>query len=139
MLRDFRRGGVDLDDATRERVRVLPNATPSCSLTFSRNVREGRREVKVAPGALAGLPQDFIDSHPADDDGLVTLTTEYTDLMPVREYASDRATRVALVSAFNDLAWPENDAVLTELLEVRAERAGCSGSRTGPTTRPSRA
>lgn len=127
VLRDFRRGGVDLDDETRERVRVLTERDTELSVAFSRNIREGRREVKVAPDALAGLPQDFIDAHPAGEDGFVTLTTEYTDLMPVRDYATVRATRVALVSAFNDLAWPENDSVLAELLEVRAERARLLG------------
>ncbi|GAA1981971.1 M3 family metallopeptidase [Microbacterium pumilum] len=127
VLRDFRRGGVDLEDATRERVRILTERDTELSLTFSRNIREGRREVKVAPEGLAGLPQDFIDSHPVGDDGLVTLTTEYTDLMPVREYASARTTRDALTSAYNELAWPENHQVLAELLEVRAERARLLG------------
>jgi thimet oligopeptidase len=127
LLRDFRRGGVDLDEATRERVRVLTERDTELSLTFARNVREGRREIKVAPDGLAGLPQDFIDAHTVGDDGLITLTTEYTDLMPVRDYATDRSTRIALVSAFNDLAWPETDAVLTALLAVRAERAGLLG------------
>lgn len=125
--RDFRRGGVDLDESTRERVRVLTERDTELSVTFARNVREGRREVRIAPEGLAGLPEDFIAAHPVGDDGLVTLTTEYTDLMPVREYASDRDTRTALVSAFNDLAWPENEGVLTELLDVRAERAELLG------------
>jgi thimet oligopeptidase len=127
VLRDFRRGGVDLDDQTRERVRALADRDTELSIAFARNVREGRREVKVPPAGLAGLPQDFIDAHPPGEDGLVTLTTEYTDLMPVRDYASDRATRIALVSAFNDLAWPENEDVLRELLDVRAERARLLG------------
>lgn len=125
--RDFRRGGVDLDDAARERVRQLTERDTELSLTFSRNIREGRREIRVAVDALAGLPQDFVAEHPADDDGLVTLSTDYTDLMPVREYARDRATRHALVGAYNDLAWPENEPVLTELLEVRAELAQLLG------------
>lgn len=125
--RDFRRGGVDLDDAARERVRQLTERDTELSLTFSRNIREGRREIRVPADALAGLPQDFVAEHPADDDGLVTLSTDYTDLMPVREYARDRATRHALVGAYNDLAWPENEPVLTELLEVRAELAQLLG------------
>ncbi len=125
--RDFRRGGVDLDDAARERVRQLTERDTELSLTFSRNIREGRREIRVPVDALAGLPQDFVAEHPADDDGLVTLSTDYTDLMPVREYARDRATRHALVGAYNDLAWPENEPVLTELLEVRAELAQLLG------------
>jgi thimet oligopeptidase len=127
VLRDFRRGGVALDDETRERVRALTERDTELSLTFSRNIREGRRSITFPPEALAGLPQDFIDAHPADESGLVTLTTEYTDLLPVREYATDRATRTAIVGAFNDLAWPENDGVLTELLEVREERARLLG------------
>ena len=127
LVRDFRRGGVALGDAERERVRALTDRDTELSLAFSRNIREGKREVRVRPEALAGLPQDFIDAHPVDDEGLVTLTTEYTDLMPVREYATDRATREALVGAYNELAWPENDAVLAELLDVRAERAALLG------------
>ncbi|GAA2001808.1 M3 family metallopeptidase [Microbacterium ulmi] len=127
ILRDFRLGGVDLDDRSRARVRELTDRDTELSLTFSRNIREGRREIKVAPEGLAGMPADFVDEHPVGDDGLVTLTTDYTDLMPVREYATDRATRIALVNAYNDLAWPENDAVLAELLEVRAERARLLG------------
>jgi len=125
--RDFRRGGVELPDAERERVRQLAERDTELSLTFSRNIREGRREVRVPAAGLAGLPQDFVDAHPADEDGLVTLSTDYPDLMPVREYATDRATRIALVTAYNEMAWPENDAVLAELLAVRAERARLLG------------
>ncbi|MGB4777448.1 M3 family metallopeptidase [Microbacterium sp.] len=127
VLLDFRRGGVDLPDAERERVRELTDRDTELSLEFSRNIRDGRREIRVAPTALAGLPQDFLDEHPAGDDGLVMLTTDYPDLMPVREYATDRVTRTAIVAAYNDLAWPQNDAVLAELLEVRAERARLLG------------
>jgi thimet oligopeptidase len=127
LLRDFRRGGVELADADRERVRRLTERDTELSLAFSRNIREGRREVTVPVSGLDGLPQDFLDAHPADEHGFVTLSTDYPDLMPVREYATDRATRVALVSSYNDLAWPENEDVLIELLEVRAERARLLG------------
>ena len=114
--RDFRRGGVDLSDADRDRVRELTDRDTELSLTFARNIREGRREIRVPAAALDGLPDDFLAEHPADDEGMVTLTTEYTDLMPVREYARDSSVRHALVSAYNDLAWPDNEPVLAELL-----------------------
>ncbi|MDF2581076.1 MAG: peptidase, partial [Microbacterium sp.] len=125
--RDFRRGGVDRDEATRDRLRALAERDTKLSLQFSRNIRDGRRELKLPAEALEGLPQDFIDAHPVDDEGLVTLTTEYTDLMPVREFAVRRSTRTALLSVYNDLAWPDNDPVLAELLAVRAERAELLG------------
>jgi thimet oligopeptidase len=127
LLRDFRRGGVELADDDRERARELADRDTELSLTFSRNIRDGRREVQVPVAGLAGLPQDFVDAHPADERGFVTLSTDYPDLMPVRDYASDRATRLALVGAYNDLAWPENDPVLAELLAVRAQRASLLG------------
>jgi thimet oligopeptidase len=127
LLRDFRRGGVELADEDRERVRLLADRDTELSLAFSRNIRDGRREITVPAEGLAGMPQDFVDAHPADDGGRVTLSTDYPDLMPIRDYARDRATRVALVSAYNDLAWPENDAILAELLDVRAERARLLG------------
>ncbi|MEV7769282.1 M3 family metallopeptidase [Microbacterium sp. NPDC086615] len=125
--RDFRRGGVDLDDAARERVRELSERDTELSLTFSRHIRDGKREIRVPASALDGLPADFVADHAVDDEGMVTLTTEYTDLMPVREYARDRSARHALVAAYNDLAWPENEPVLAELLAVRAERAALLG------------
>ncbi|MGX5772834.1 M3 family metallopeptidase [Microbacterium trichothecenolyticum] len=127
LLRDFRRGGVELDEADRERARRLADRDTELSLAFSRNIRDGRREITVPADGLAGMPQDFIDAHPADEAGRVTLSTDYPDLMPIRDYAHDRDTRVALVSAYNDLAWPENDAILAELLEVRAGRARLLG------------
>lgn len=127
LMRGFRRGGVALGDAERERVRVLHERDTELGLTFSRNIRDGRREIRVAKDRLAGLPQDFVDGHEPDADGLVTLSTEYPDLMPVREYAQDRALREELTAAYNDLAWPENEPVLAELLEVRQELASLLG------------
>jgi len=127
ILRDFRRGGVDLEDAARERVRELTARDTELSLAFNRAVRDGKREVRVPPEGLEGLPADFVESHPVGDDGLVVLTTEYTDLLPVREFATDRGTRTALTEAYNDLGWPDNDPVLAELLAVREERARLLG------------
>lgn len=127
LLRDFRRGGADRDAETRKRLREFAARETELSVTFARNIREGRREVRVAPESLAGLPQDFIDGHPAGDDGLVAISTDNLDVMAVMNYARDRATRIALRRARADLAWPENDAVLTELLEVRQQHAELLG------------
>lgn len=127
IMRDFRRGGVTLDDNQRERVRTLHERDTELGLEFARNVRDGKREIRVHRDRLVGLPQDFIDAHSADADGFVTVTTEYPDLMPLREYARDRALREEIVAAYNDLAWPENDAVLSELLDIRQELASILG------------
>ncbi len=127
VLRDFRRAGVDRDDATRDRVRALAERQTSLEQRFSRGIREDVRRLRVDPARLAGLPEDFVAGHPPGEDGLVELTTEYPDYVPVRTFAHDRDLRAEMLAAFHDRAWPGNDAVLTELLEVRRDLATTLG------------
>ncbi|HNQ07357.1 MAG TPA: M3 family metallopeptidase [Tetrasphaera sp.] len=123
-LRDFRRAGVDRDEATRARLAAISERLTELGQDFGRAIRDDVRSIRVAPDRLAGLPQDFIDAHPVDAEGLVTITTDYPDVIPFRTFAHDRAARQELVSAFNNRAWPQNDAVLHEILDLRAELAG---------------
>lgn len=126
-LRDFRRAGVDKDDATRARLVAISNRQTLLGQDFGRNIRDDVRSIRIAPARLAGLPQDFIDAHPAGSDGLVTITTDYPDSIPFRTFARDAAARRDLVSAFLDRAWPQNDPILHELLALRAEQAHLLG------------
>lgn len=126
-VRDLRLAGVGLDDAGRARAQELADRDSQLCVEFNKNIRDGKRSMRIAPEALAGLPADFIDSHEVDDDGLITLTTDYPDYVPVREYATRRDTRIAISELYNDLAWPENDPILAELLTIRRERAHLLG------------
>ena len=47
---------------------------------FSKNIRDGVRSLSLDPSALDGLPADFVESHPAGEDGMVVVTTDYPDL-----------------------------------------------------------
>ncbi|MFS2279846.1 M3 family metallopeptidase [Microbacterium sp. OR21] len=125
--RDFRRGGADRDAETRARLREFAARETDLGVTFARNIREGRREIRVAPEDLAGLPDDFLAGRPVGDDGLVAVSTDNLDVMAVMNYARDRATRTALRVARSELAWPENDPVLAELLQVRQQHAEMLG------------
>ncbi len=126
-LRDLRLAGVGLDDAGRARAKELADRDSQLGVEFGKNIRDGKRSLRISPDALTGLPQDFIDNHPVDEDGLITLTTDYPDYVPVREYATNRDTRIAISELYNDLAWPINDPILAELLDVRRERAQLLG------------
>ena len=88
-LDDFRRAGVDRDDATRARLAEINERLTELGQEFSRAIRDDVRTIRVTPERLAGLPQDWLDAHPADDDGLVTVTTDYPDAVPVRMFAHD--------------------------------------------------
>ncbi|MSZ78291.1 MAG: peptidase M3, partial [Actinobacteria bacterium] len=126
-LRAYRRAGVDRDEETRERLRALAERATALDQAFSRNIRDGAGETRVAPEALAGLPADYVEAHPVGDDGLVTITTGYPDTNPFMLFSTDAAARRAVISTFLDLGWPANDAVLAELLAVRDEQARLLG------------
>jgi thimet oligopeptidase len=133
VLRDFRRAGVDRSPEDRDRLRALAQRCTELGLEFSRNIRDDVRTVRVRPEQLDGLPEDFRAEHPAGDDGLVTLTTEYPDLLPVRTYATDPSVRLALTTEHQRIGWPANEQVLAELLQLRAERATLLGYPDWPT------
>ncbi|MGW5238763.1 M3 family metallopeptidase [Monashia sp. NPDC004114] len=126
-LRDFRRSGVDRDEATRERLRELSERAILLSQDFSKNIRENVRSIRIEPERLAGMPQDWVEAHPADEDGLVTVTTDYPDVVPFRTFAHDAQARRDLVTEFLTIAWPDNDQVLQDIFAVRREHAALLG------------
>jgi len=126
-LRDFRRAGVDQDEAVRTRIRELAERETEVAQEFSKNIRDGVRAVHLDPAQLDGLPGDFLEEHQPGEDGTVELTTEYPDYVPYMTFGKDRGARARLLHEFLNRAWPENDALLKELLELRAEHAKILG------------
>ena len=63
------------------------------SQDFGRNIREDVRTVRLAPERLDGLPDDYRAAHPPGDDGLVAITTDYPDLVPVHDLRRRRPRR----------------------------------------------
>lgn len=125
-LRNYRAAGVDRDAATRAQITRLQEQITAAGLAFQRNINDGRLEITARPDELVGLPQDFIDNHPAGKDGLVRISTDYPDLTPVMTYATDEALRRRLFETNYNRA-PENAVVLKELLERRYELARLLG------------
>ncbi|MFC7495446.1 MULTISPECIES: M3 family metallopeptidase [unclassified Nocardioides] len=126
-LDDFRRAGVDLDDATRGRLAEINERLTEVGQEFGRTIRDDVRTVRVTPDGLAGMPQDWLDAHPADDDGLVTVTTDYPDSVPVRMFAHDPDVRRDLTVAFLERGWPANEPLLREMFALREELATLVG------------
>ncbi|HUL59067.1 MAG TPA: peptidase M3, partial [Anaeromyxobacteraceae bacterium] len=126
-LREFRRAGVDRDDATRERVRKLSDELVEIGQEFDRNIRDDVRKVQLAPADLAGMPADWKKAHPPGKDGKVTVTTDYPDYIPFITYARSAKAREALWRAFNTRAAPQNLEVLSRMLVKRYELATLLG------------
>ncbi|MBA3990593.1 MAG: Zn-dependent oligopeptidase [Propionibacteriales bacterium] len=126
-LRDIRRAGVDKDESTRTRLRAISDEETLLEQEFSKGIRDSVLEVSLDPSQLGGLPLDFVAGHPTGDDGRVIVTTDYPDAYPFLSFAADAAARRDVMLAFNNRAWPQNDAVLTQLLALRAEHARLLG------------
>lgn len=127
ILLDFRRAGVDRDDATRARLQEINERLLELDQEFSRIARDDVRTVRVSPDRLGGLPADFIASHPVEDDGLVTITTDYPDSLPVFDYAEDAELRTDLRRVYLNRGYPASDPVLHEMLDLRHEYATTLG------------
>jgi len=117
-LREFRRAGVDRDDATRKQVSVLSDDIVAVGQEFDRNIRDGGKKVSFLPADLAGLPDDFRKAHPPGPDGEVTLSTDYPDYHPFMAYARNGKAREAFWRAYNTRA-PANVEVLPRLMAKR--------------------
>lgn len=126
-LLDFRRSGVDRDQATRDRVAEVNERITALVQELGRNTRDDVRTVRVAPERLDGMPADWLEAHPAGDDGLVGVTTDYPDSVPARMFVRDSGVRREVTEAFLNRGWPQNEPLLTELFDLRHELATLVG------------
>lgn len=126
-LRDFRRAGVDKDEATRNRIRALRDELLKIGQEFGNNIKDDVRSLEVAPEELDGLPDDFRQAHAPGANGKVKLTTDNTDYVPFVTYAKSGAARERLWRLYRLRAHPKNLDVLSRMLSRRAELAGILG------------
>ena len=126
-LEEFRRAGVDQDDATRARLAEISERITAIDQEFSRNIRDDVRSVKATREQLVGLPEDWLEAHPVDDDGQVTVTTDYPDAIPARMFVQDADVRRQITVAFLERGWPANEPLLKELFDLRHEYANLVG------------
>ena len=123
----FERAGIALDAAGRAKAQALSDEIATLGTTFEGNIPKGQRTVAATPAELDGLPKDFIASHTPGADGKVTLTTDYTDVVPVMTYAKSGDLRRRMLEQFEDRAYPANDPVLRDLINKRDELAKLVG------------
>jgi thimet oligopeptidase len=127
-LLEFRLAGVDKDDATRARLKVLNDELTEEQSAFERNINDGQKTVDVRDASeLAGLPKDYIDAHKPDKDGVIHINTSYPDYYPVMSFAASDSLRSRLNLALNTRAYPQNRDVLKRMLGTRYEIATLLG------------
>jgi thimet oligopeptidase len=127
-LTQFRLNGVDKGAATRSRIKALKEEIIGLEQEFASNIAADVRGIDVdSVEDLAGLPDDWIESHPPGEDGKIRVTTQYPDYMPFMRYAQNDELRRALYLEYNNRAYPANAVVLEKLISKRAELAALLG------------
>lgn len=131
MLRDFRRAGVDRDEATRERVKKLDQELVEIGQKFRRAISEDVRALEVTDASeLAGLPEDVVErfkEQAAKEGRPIHISTDYTDYVPVLKYVHHPSIRRDLFVLFRNRAFPDNVETLNRLLAKRHEKATLLG------------
>lgn len=123
----FQQSGIGKNEKTRNEIKILNDEISQVGNTFKQNITDAVDSITVKQDRLHGVPQDYIDSHPADEKGMVTITTAYSDVSPIRKYAHDRALRKDLALLSRNRAADKNPAILLDLLSKRFELAQMLG------------
>lgn len=127
-LREFRLAGVDKDEATRARITKLRDELVLIGQDFDKNIRSDVRSITAKNASeLEGLPADYIARHKPDANGVITLTTDYPDALPIFSYAKNEDLRKRMYIAYNNRAYPQNLEVLNRMVAKRHELANLLG------------
>jgi thimet oligopeptidase len=126
-LLEYRLAGVDRDEATRAKIHALRDRITKLSLDFGRNIDESTLKITAARADLDGLPPDYIARHKPDEHGVYTLTSDPPDVLPVLDFGKSTSLRRKIYLAYNNRAYPQNESVLSDLLQTRQQLAATLG------------
>lgn len=132
VIDDFKRSGVDKDEKTREEIKKVNAELVAIAQQFNANIASDRKSIKVSPERLKGLPEDFINGHAKDENGMITLTSDYPDYFPVMESADDETLRKEMYFMAQTVAYPSNEEVFDKLLKARKKLANLLGYKNWP-------
>lgn len=126
-LKDFKRMGLELPDEQIEQVKKLKKELSQLSLEFGKNIATDKSFIEVDREELEGLKEDFINALKQTDEGKYILGVDYPTYFEVMENAKNADVRKRLFIAFNNRAYPANEALLKEIIAKRDELAKLLG------------
>ncbi|QDF75135.1 MULTISPECIES: M3 family metallopeptidase [Shewanella] len=135
----FTRGGANLSEADKVKLRALNEKIGKLSLEFGDNLLAETNAFELVidnPANLAGLPQDAVNTaaqtaekkgHP----GKWVFTTQRPSITPFLTYADNRELREKIYKGYvergNNNNAHDNKKILAEMAALRAERAQLMG------------
>ena len=129
-LRDYRRNGLDLDAASRARVRALRERLVALGVDFARNIDEYDDALLLARDELEGLPESYVARLEQVATAAGTryrVSLDYPEFTPFMEAAEREPLRRALFLKGHNQAVEANLPLLQEAIAARDEIAALLG------------
>eukprot|EP00124_Ichthyophonus_hoferi_P001419 Ihof_evm8s73 gene=Ihof_evmTU8s73 len=127
-LRDFKRSGLHLDEATKLKVKALKQKEATLQIDYDKNVNESNVKLTFSKEELAGLPDDFISGLDKEEGtGLYILTLKYPHYIPLMKKCSVSETRRKMEFAYNTRCVDVNIDIIEQLGALRHEMATLMG------------
>jgi thimet oligopeptidase len=126
-MREYKRAGLDLDDATLAQVKEIKKKLTDLSMAFDRNIAQDNRTITVKKADLAGLDESFINALKKDDAGDYILGADYPTYFQVMQHCTIESTRKKMYELFEKRAYPVNEPVLQEIIALRDQLAHLIG------------
>jgi len=142
VYKNFVRGGADLSEKDKEKLREVNQKLSVLSLKFGENLLAETNNFKLIvenEKDLAGLPQSLIDAAASVAkisglDGKWVFTLQNPSIMPFLTYADNRELREKILTAYmnrgNNNNEYDNKEVIKEIINLRIKRANLLGYKT---------
>lgn len=126
-MRDFRRNGLELSDANRQKLVDIRSRLAELSTKYSSNLDENQDSIEATQAELTGLPDSLVKRLKKSADGKYIITTKYPDYYPVMENAKSETLRKRMELAFDSREAKRNLPLLAEAIALRDHAAKLLG------------
>ncbi|EKX31130.1 hypothetical protein GUITHDRAFT_166948 [Guillardia theta CCMP2712] len=127
LILDFKRDGLHLDPAKRERITELKKQLSEKEVQFQKNLNEDTAKLSFSLSELEGLSDDYLSSLESAEDGKKFVSLKYPELFPAMKKCKVEATRRALDSLRSVQCQEVNTPLLEDALQLRSELAELLG------------
>jgi thimet oligopeptidase len=126
-MRDYRRAGLHLDRATRDRVEALQKQLARLSNDFEVNITNAKKVVTFTREELEGVPESFLEGVKNKEGTFDLLANVTPHAIMLGENARPEATRRRFDEARSTLAQAENGPLLAQIVGLRDQIAALLG------------
>lgn len=127
LIDDLKRAGLELPDNELQKVLEVKNKLTEITNQFEVNIANANVQLELDLSALKGLPESFIKTLKKTEEGKYILRGNYPTQDMVMKECAVVETRKKFLQMMNKRAYPENKAVLEQMITLRRELAQLLG------------